>query len=245
MLTRETQDISHSGDGGIYAELIQNRAFQANTFEEATIAPWGSFGEPRLSLKEINWLSIALPFYINVAPPPARQHSLNVSIPTRPIGLSNPGWWGISITPQTYTGSFYVMGSYSGRFNIALKSNLTSTVYAMTSISAKSSSTVWTQVNYTLAPSTSAPDTNNILEITFDPTKATDGSLNFNLLSLFPETYKNRPNGLRKDLMEALAELSPSYFRFPGGNNIEGSEFATGASYWQGLTCCRRRPQSR
>ena len=47
--------------------------------------------------------------------------------------------------------------------------------------------------------------------------------LDFNLLSLFPPTYNDRPNGLRIDLMEAMAALKPSFFRAPGGNNIEGN----------------------
>lgn len=53
--------------------------------------------------------------------------------------------------------------------------------------------------------------------------EATSGDvLNFNLISLFPPTYKDTPNGNRKDLMEALAGLNAKYFRIPGGNNLEG-----------------------
>jgi len=181
-----------------------------------------------LSLKEINWLSIALPFYINVAAPAGRSTSLGIAIPSGPIGFSNPGWWGISVTPQTYTGSFYVSGAYSGNMNVTLRSNSSSgTVYAMASVTATSKSNTWTQYTYTLSPTASAPDVNNVLQITFDPARATDGSLNFNLISLFPETYNNRPNGMRKDLMETLKELSGSYLRIPGGNNLEGSEYSS------------------
>ena len=60
------------------------------------------------------------------------------------------------------------------------------------------------------------------------PASGVKGPLNFNLLSLFPPTYNNRPNGLRVDLMEAMKGLNPSFFRFPGGNNLEGNE----PPYW-------------
>jgi len=53
--------------------------------------------------------------------------------------------------------------------------------------------------------------------------QAARGSIDLNLISLFPPTYKNRPNGLRPDLMEALIALKPSFFRIPGGNNLEGN----------------------
>ncbi|KAJ3517525.1 hypothetical protein NLJ89_g441 [Agrocybe chaxingu] len=47
------------------------------------------------------------------------------------------------------------------------------------------------------------------------------------MLSLFPPTFKGRPNGMRVDLAEALQEMGPSFFRFPGGNNLEGQTVAT------------------
>jgi alpha-L-arabinofuranosidase len=60
------------------------------------------------------------------------------------------------------------------------------------------------------------------------PASGVKGPLNFNLLSLFPPTYNDRPNGLRVDLMEAMAGLKPSHFRLPGGNNLEGLQ----PPYW-------------
>lgn len=82
----------------------------------------------------------------------------------------------------------------------------------------------WVQQNFTLTPTSAAPNSNNSFYITFDASSVSEGSLDFNLISLFPPTYKNRPNGLRKDLAEALAELNPKFLRFPGGNNLEGQQ---------------------
>jgi alpha-N-arabinofuranosidase len=51
------------------------------------------------------------------------------------------------------------------------------------------------------------------------------GTVWFSLVSLFPPTYKNRPNGNRVDIMELLAAMKPSFLRFPGGNYLEGPNF--------------------
>jgi len=138
------EDINHSGDGGLYAELIQNRAFQANSLEEATIAPWFGVGGSVLTLRDYNSLSTALPFYVNVA-------AGNADASGR-VGLANPGWWGIDVRPQKYTGSFFVMGKYNGNFYVTLGSNLTSAVWATTTIQVKSSMNSWTKVHYTMQP---------------------------------------------------------------------------------------------
>ncbi|KAF7797072.1 hypothetical protein EIP86_008264 [Pleurotus ostreatoroseus] len=50
------------------------------------------------------------------------------------------------------------------------------------------------------------------------------------MFSLFPPTFKNRPNGMRVDIAETLVEMGPKFFRFPGGNNLEGQ---TTATRWQ------------
>lgn len=51
------EDISHSGDGGIYAELIQNRAFQGSTLYPSTLSPWSAIGGAALTLRLFHLLS--------------------------------------------------------------------------------------------------------------------------------------------------------------------------------------------
>ena len=203
------QDINHSGDGGIYAELIQNRAFQGAT----DVSPFSPIGAATLTLQSSTpALSSALPQSMNIAFPGTAGV----------VGFSNPGYWGIEVSPQKYTGSFYVEGDFTGDIVASFVSDLTGQVFTTTNVTVKSTSGQWTQYNYTLNPTTSASNTNNSLAITFDASDAKSGSLNFNLISLFPPTYNNRPNGLRPDLMTALKALNPSYLRIPGGNNLEG-----------------------
>ena len=47
------------------------------------------------------------------------------------------------------------------------------------------------------------------------------------MVSLFPPTWNNRPNGNRKDIMQILADMKPAFLRFPGGNYVEGRTIAT------------------
>src|ERR1700722_18586672 len=88
------EDINHSGDGGIYAELIQNRAFQGSTEFPSSLDPWEPVGDAVLTLQNTSApLSWALPTSVQVC---SNQRAGTV-------GLSNPGWWGIDVKPQIYT----------------------------------------------------------------------------------------------------------------------------------------------
>lgn len=129
----------------------------------------------------------------------------------------------MDVQVQPYNGSFWVKGSYSGSYMASLVSDITNVTYGCVEIAAKPSSSDWVEYIYTLTPATAAPNSNNSLVITFDKSGVSGDSLDFQLISLFPPTYNDRPNGNRKDLMEALAGLNPSFLRMPGGNNIEGN----------------------
>lgn len=129
---------------------------------------------------------------------------------------------------NTYAGSFYALGAYSGNFAASLVSDITNETLATTTIQASSVANSWTQFTYELSPSADAGNSNNSFLLTFD---ATSGDvLQFNLISLFPPTYNDTPNGNRIDLMEALAALNTKHFRIPGGNNLEGN---SAPYYWK------------
>lgn len=121
---------------------------------------------------------------------------------------------------NTYSGSFYSLGTYSGNFTASLVSDITNQTLASVTIASSSVTSTWTQHTYELQPSADAANSNNSFLLTYE---AISGDvLNFDLISLFPPTYKGTPNGNREDLMEALAGLNAKYFRIPGGNNLEG-----------------------
>jgi alpha-N-arabinofuranosidase len=128
---------------------------------------------------------------------------------TGKIGFKNEGYWGIDVRQQKYTGSFWVKGNYNMTFTVALASNLTNETFATVEVPSQSNATRWTEHTFELTPSYNASNSNNTFSVTFDPAGTDKGTLDFNLISLFPPTYKNRANGLRVDIAQALADMNP------------------------------------
>lgn len=203
----QSQDINNSGDGGLYAELVRNRAFQYGEKFPVSLDGYSAVNGAELTIKELDTpLSEALPASMNVA----AGNSSGV------IGFANDGYWGISVTQQKYTGSFWVRGAYEGSFTASLQSALTDEVYGSVEIESKAVSDEWVEHELELTPEVDAPDVNNTFAITFDSEGAADGSLDFNLISLFPPTYKDRKNGMRLDIAEALVGMHPVWILPPG-----------------------------
>ncbi|TDL19640.1 alfa-L-arabinofuranosidase precursor [Rickenella mellea] len=206
-----------SGDGGLYAELLQNRAFQQVTPNTAAaLNAWSTVnGASIVVVNNTASLSSALP------------NSLKVAIPataTGPIGVSNSGFFGINVNASwTYNGSFYYKvpsgSNVKGAFTASLKSS-TGAVLASTTVGINPAATDWAQVAFKLTPRTNPADTNNVFSVTVDGADNAGQTFYFAFFSLFPPTYKNRPNGMRIDLAEVLAETQPGFFRYPGGNNL-------------------------
>ncbi|EUC33362.1 glycoside hydrolase family 51 protein [Bipolaris zeicola 26-R-13] len=208
------EDINNSGDGGIYAELIQNRAFQFSKNYSVSTAHYFPINNAGLSIQFLDQpLSKQLPASMRVS---VGNGTSGAGV----IGFKNDGYWGMDVRPQTYTGSFWVKGAYDGVFTASLQSNLTDEVFGSVEIPSKCVEDDWTEHTFELVPEKAAPNSNNTLAITFDGAAAR--ALDFNLISLFPPTYKGRKNGLRIDLAEALADMNPHFLRFPGGNMLEG-----------------------
>ncbi|KAL7620599.1 hypothetical protein AAE478_009594 [Parahypoxylon ruwenzoriense] len=216
------EDINNSGDGGLYAELIRNRAFQISERYPATLDAWHPVNGAQLSLKNLGTpLSDVLVTSMNVA---ASGNQGNV-------GFYNDGYWGMDIKAnKQYRGSFWVKGTYTGRFFTAsLQSSITGEIYGTTNVESRSVSGQWTEHEFDLITSKDAPNSSNTFALSFDASGLEDGSLDFNLISLFPPTYKDRKNGMRVDIAEALEQLHPTLFRIPGGNMLEG---LTSRSWW-------------
>jgi alpha-N-arabinofuranosidase len=202
------EDIDHSIDGGLYADLIQNRAVQ-----DGTLDGWYAAGKSCISVTTANPISDALP------------HSLKVEFKGKGESFANEGWWGISVRPVTYNLTFWALTKTPTNIRIALVSAANrSKIWASHDFKLLGNSK-WTQYTTPLTPQSRAPNTNNLLTITSLSTSPF--TLQFTLLSLFPPTHKNRPNGIRPDLMQTLLSLSPTHCRVPGGNNIEGQTVST------------------
>src|SRR5579884_282533 len=205
-----TEEINHSYDGGLYAELIQNRTFQDNATTPVHWMPVGG-GEVRLSLDRESPLSTALPVSLQVQVMAATVSS--------PAGVANEGYWGIPVKPHTrYRASFYARANagFRGPLLLSIESADGSVTYASARVTGLTSR--WKQFRAALETGKVTPtDAARFAIKTHQP-----ATVNLNLVSLSPPTFHNRPNGNRPDLMNLMAGMHPAFLRLPGGNYLEG-----------------------
>ncbi|KAH6900844.1 arabinofuranosidase [Coprinopsis sp. MPI-PUGE-AT-0042] len=213
------EDISWSGDGGLYGELLQNRAFQLQTAGTSeALRGWKAVNNASVSvIKDTSPVSSRLPNALHLAVPAGK---------TGPVGFANTGYEGFKVTEgTTYKASFYyrfpTASSFSGSITVELQTS-SGQVLGSALVPASASKTNWNQVTFDLPATASGPATDNQFAVTVDAMELSGQSIHFAMFSLFPPTFRDRANGMRKDLAEALYELKPSFFRFPGGNNLEG-----------------------
>ncbi|KAJ7605069.1 glycoside hydrolase [Mycena polygramma] len=228
------EDINHSGDGGLYAELLQNRAFQAVIpGTQNALTAWQPFNGARLSVTaKTGGVSPSLP------------NSLEVQVPkvvSGPIGFENTGYWGIKVQSDwTYQGSFYAKAAaFSGSITVSLKSTR-GTVFATKAVTGIGKN--WKKFTFEFQPSVSADTDDNVFSVVVDGKAAAGQTIYFGMFSLFPPTFRGRENGMRIDLAEALAATQPSVWRFPGGNNLEGASFDTRWKWNSTLGSLEARP---
>jgi alpha-N-arabinofuranosidase len=153
------------------------------------------------------------------------------------------------VTPQTYTASFYVLANAprkknnSVNFRLSIRSNSTNEMWANATIQNIDVPTLdYVQINAKLHSTKTAPDVNNTFTVTFDAAQVAGQTLYFSMFSLFPETFKGRKNGLRKDIAEAFHDMKPKFLRFPGGNNLEGVSVQTRWKWWKTIGPLKDRP---
>jgi alpha-N-arabinofuranosidase len=225
-----TEEINHAYDGGLYAELVQNRTFQddaASPVHWALVQDGGGTGTIRLDRSQ-PVSGTALTTCLR----------LDVSAPGRRVGVANAGYWGVPINPATvYHASFYAKAAsgFTGPLQLSLESTDGKVTYA--EAASPQVSGRWRQYSVTLKTRRAAPSLGRFVIAISKP-----GTLWLNQVSLFPPTYHNRPNGNRIDLMEKLAGQKPAFLRFPGGNYLEGDTIASRFNWEKTLGPLAQRP---
>ncbi|HLK58293.1 MAG TPA: hypothetical protein VKU00_17130, partial [Chthonomonadaceae bacterium] len=212
-----TEEINHSYDGGLYAELVRNRAFldNAKTPEYWSVVQ-GNSSEATISLDQNQPLNSVLTASLRLDVASASS--------TAPAGISNSGYWGIPVKSETrFRASFYARAAreFIGPVTLTIQSTDGAVVFASATV--PHLTTDWKQYTVTLKTGKVAPTVNARFALTVDR----PGTVWFSLVSLFPPTWKNQPNGFRLDLMQMLVDLKPAFLRFPGGNYVEGNTIAT------------------
>ena len=200
------EDINFGADGGLYAEMVKNRGFE---FPDPLmgwfkLSPSKANGE--LTVRDDDPFDAKNPHYVRLA-----------SDGSAPFGLANTGFRGIAVRKgEPYDLSLRVRNiSGDAKIQVQLYGG-DGAVLATEDIGDLRGG--WQKRTTTLQPNdTDAKGWLAVLLIG-------KGTVDVDFVSLFPRhTWKNRPGGLRADMVQALADMHPGFLRFPGGCIVEGT----------------------
>lgn len=211
------EDINYAADGGLYAELVQNRSFEYNPTEQGDWNPYSfwQYISPGFSYGLIS-VETSSPVH------PNNPHYMVLDVEhigkeanytgESGVGLKNSGFDGMVIRPgETYNLSLFakLLSDTSIDLSISLQ-NPKGDILAKTTLTIDSAN--WNQYTATLNAQ-SGSDSASLVVLAVNK-----GKFAIDMISLFPEkTFKNRPNGLRADIAQKLADMKPKFIRFPGG----------------------------
>ena len=220
------EDINFAADGGLYAELVKNRSFEfPNAFQG-----WKTFG--KVELRDDGPFE-RNPHYVRLSDPGHRhKHS----------GLENEGFFGIGLKEGgEYRFSVWARVPFGGEGRLRVEfvnpaSGEERQHFCQARLVVNSAD--WKK--YEVVMKSDRTDPKAVLRI-FDESPET--TLDLEHISLFPvDTWMGHENGLRKDLAQALYDLHPGVFRFPGGCIVEGTDIGTRYNWKNSVGAVENRP---
>lgn len=248
------EEINHAVEGGLYAELIRNRGFEENRMPEGmtregdflrTPKGWKHrYAEPA-SLAgwslSVSGNADATISQVSVNPlNPSTPNSLQLDVKAVKAGsvsVINSGFWGIEIEKgKTYNLTFYAHcdPSFKGELEVRLEGP-DGSILGKAKI--KGIQAEWKKYSCSIAATAGNPKGR------FCIAPLSTGTVWFDVVSLFPkDTYKNRPNGLRKDIAGLIEEFKPGFLRFPGGCIVEGATLENRVKWFNTIGDVAERP---
>ncbi len=202
------EDINYAADGGLYAELVQNRDFEYSSKDGARDKNWNS-----TYAWSIQGNNAALSISTENPIHPNNAHYAVLAVQQPGAALVNSGFDGIAVKQgEKYDFSIFskvLDQTKGGKVRISLVTKEGKEVaQAVLQVSSKD----WKKQKAVLTATADAADA--VLSIS----PQASGKFAFDMVSLFPQnTFKGRKNGLRADLAQTLADLHPRFVRFPGG----------------------------
>lgn len=201
------EDINFGADGGLYAELVKNRGFEFPDPMMGWFKISPSKARGTIEVRTDGPFNAANPHYLRIT---SEGHDL--------FGIANEGFRGMGLKQgETYHFSAQIR-------RVAGDPKLRIALYGadgtlLDSAGASGFSSDWRKYSAVLHPCSTDPRAK--LYVLLEGA----GALDIDMVSLFPEkTWKNRPGGLRADMVQMLADIKPGFLRFPGGCIVEGSE---------------------
>lgn len=216
------EDINYAADGGLYAELVQNRSFG---YSPTSRRDWSSFSFWEYVTPGFSYGSINVETNSPIHPNNPRYVVLDIEhvgsekqyTGVSGVGIKNTGYDGMVVA----AGEKYNLSLFARQLTDTPIDLLVSLQTPNGDILAESrlstSSKDWKKYTASLGPSASTDSASLVILAT------SNGKLALDMISLFPEnTFKNRPNGLRADLAQVVADMKPAFIRFPGGCLVHG-----------------------
>lgn len=222
------EDINYAADGGLYAELVKNRSFE---FPNNNLQGWKVAGN-------VSVLNEGGPFDQN----PHYVRLLDAGHPEKHTVIENEGFFGIGVEKgKQYRFSVWgktAKGGGDEKIRVEIvKPNSMAERQAIASKDIIIESTDWEKYEVELTPSMT--EEKAVLRIFL----VSGGGVDLEHVSLFPvDTWNGHKNGLRKDLAQALADVKPGVFRFPGGCIVEGTDWADRYDWKKSVGPVENRP---
>ncbi len=221
------EDINYAADGGIYAEMIKNRSFEFTQ----NLMGWQTFGNVELK---------------NDGPFERCPHYVVLSDPghgERRTGLVNEGYFGIGVKQDAeYRFTVWAkapQGNSSIRIQL-IDANTMGEHQQFATAKIDVNSNEWKKYEVIIkSPRTDAKANVRIF-------LNSKNAVALEHISMFPvKTFKDRPNGMRVDLAQALADMKPGVFRFPGGCIVEGESLENRYQWKNSVGPVENRPTNR
>lgn len=251
------EEINHGVDGGLYAELIANRAFEDSRPPEGFTLQDGRYKDEKGYESGFEVRPGAVPRWSLIREGEAKGRiqiestgGLNENTPyclrldveelaSGRVGIANSGFWGIGLTKKAkYDLVLHARAAepFRGSVSVGLENDegaACSQVKRFTGISP-----TWKRFETTLTATMAEPKARLVI--------AADapGTVWLDFVSLFPrKTFKNRPNGLHRDIAQMIADLKPGFVRFPGGCVVEGGTVETAYNWKLTVGPVEQRPE--
>ena len=221
------EDINFAADGGLYGELVKNRSFE---FPQSYMG-WRVFGNVEL---EDDGPFERCPHYVVLSDPGHKE---------RRTGLQNEGYFGIGVEKDKEYRFTVWAKAPEGKSQIRVQLIKENTMEERQEFVEKKldvTSSDWQKYTVTLK----SPRTEQKAQLRIFLSSSKPVCLEH--ISLFPfDTYKGRENGLRRDLAQALEDIHPGVFRFPGGCIVEGTDLETRYQWKNSIGPVENRPLNR
>jgi len=252
------EEINHGVDGGLYAELIRNRAFEDSRPPEGFTLRNGRWLDAKgydAGFDQFGYTTDGVPFWSLVRQGNARgtmslQSGGGISeqscyclrldvedLADGRLGVANTGFFGIGIKQgERYALSLYAKGPMSATA-VRLEDAAGNPCSDTTRIAGIADN--WRQFKATLTASATESKARLVI------LAGGEGTMWMDFVSLFPaKTWKVRPNGLRPDIARMIADLKPGFVRFPGGCVVEGGTVETAYNWKDTVGPLQNRPET-